>query len=61
MCSNSRLVIAPGATVGARNTRTHILWERDYGEVSPLRGVRLGDAQHALSVGVSVLPLNVSA
>jgi len=28
-----------------------------YGDVSPLRGVILGGAQHTLSVGVSVLPL----
>jgi transglutaminase-like putative cysteine protease len=33
-------------------------WGRDYGDVSPLRGVLLGGAQHALYVSVSVLPLN---
>jgi len=32
-------------------------WGRDYGDVSPLRGVILGGAQHTLSVGVSVVPL----
>jgi transglutaminase-like putative cysteine protease len=32
-------------------------WGRDYGDVSPLRGVILGGAQHTLSVGVSVIPL----
>jgi len=31
-------------------------WGRDYGDVSPLRGVILGGAQHALEVGVSVTP-----
>jgi len=31
---------------------------RDYGDVSPLRGVILGSAQHTLEVGVSVLPLD---
>jgi len=32
-------------------------WGRDYGDVSPLRGVVLGSAAHELSVGVSVVPL----
>jgi transglutaminase-like putative cysteine protease len=31
-------------------------WGRDYGDVSPLRGLILGGAQHALEVGVSVTP-----
>jgi transglutaminase-like putative cysteine protease len=33
-------------------------WGRDYGDVSPLRGVILGGAEHALEVGVSVLPVD---
>ncbi len=33
-------------------------WGRDYGDVSPLRGVILGAAQHTLSVGVNVMPLD---
>jgi transglutaminase-like putative cysteine protease len=32
-------------------------WGRDYGDVSPLRGVLLGGAKHTLHVGVSVTPL----
>ena len=35
-----------------------VAWGRDYGDVSPLRGVILGGAHHTLEVGVSVLPLN---
>jgi transglutaminase-like putative cysteine protease len=35
-----------------------LAWGRDYGDVSPLRGVILGAAQHTLSVGVSVTPLD---
>ena len=31
-------------------------WGRDYGDVSPLRGVLLGGAGHRLFVGVSVVP-----
>jgi transglutaminase-like putative cysteine protease len=34
-----------------------LAWGRDYGDVSPLRGVILGSAQHKLEVGVSVIPL----
>jgi transglutaminase-like putative cysteine protease len=32
-------------------------WGRDYGDVSPLRGVILGGGAHDLRVGVSVIPL----
>ena len=40
-------------------TTRHITmaWGRDYGDVSPLRGVVLGGAEHALRVGVSVTPI----
>jgi transglutaminase-like putative cysteine protease len=34
-----------------------LAWGRDYGDVSPLRGVMLGGAEHTLTVGVSVVPL----
>ena len=33
-------------------------WGRDYGDVSPLRGVVLGNAAHDLFVGVNVSPVN---
>jgi len=32
-------------------------WGRDYGDVSPLRGVVLGGRQQTLAVGVSVIPV----
>jgi transglutaminase-like putative cysteine protease len=35
-----------------------IAWGRDYGDVSPLRGVLLGGADHTLTVGVSMAPLD---
>jgi transglutaminase-like putative cysteine protease len=35
-----------------------LAWGRDYGDVSPLRGVILGGAGHTLHVGVSVTPLD---
>ena len=34
-------------------------WGRDYGDVSPIRGVLLGCGEHSLSVAVDVLPLGV--
>jgi transglutaminase-like putative cysteine protease len=34
-----------------------VAWGRDYGDVSPLRGVILGGGQHVLHVGVSVVPV----
>ena len=34
-----------------------LAWGRDYGDVSPLRGVVLGGSKHTLHVGVSVIPL----
>jgi transglutaminase-like putative cysteine protease len=33
-----------------------VAWGRDYGDVSPLRGVVLGGGEHDLSVAVSVVP-----
>ncbi|HEY2432760.1 MAG TPA: transglutaminase family protein [Vicinamibacterales bacterium] len=33
-----------------------VAWGRDYGDVSPLRGVVLGGGEHELSVAVSVVP-----
>jgi transglutaminase-like putative cysteine protease len=34
-----------------------LAWGRDYGDVSPLRGVVLGGHEHTLHVGVSVTPM----
>lgn len=35
-----------------------LAWGRDYSDVSPLSGVVLGGGKHALSVGVSVVPVD---
>jgi transglutaminase-like putative cysteine protease len=40
--------------VGLRHVT--VAWGRDYGDVSPLRGVLLGGADHSLQVSVSVVP-----
>jgi transglutaminase-like putative cysteine protease len=37
-----------------------LAWGRDYGDVSPLRGVMLGGEEHTLTVGVSVVPLDAA-
>jgi transglutaminase-like putative cysteine protease len=42
--------------VGERHVT--LAWGRDYGDVSPLRGVLLGGTEHALHVAVSVTPLS---
>jgi transglutaminase-like putative cysteine protease len=34
-----------------------VAWGRDYGDVSPVRGVILGGGQHTLAVGVTVVPV----
>ena len=34
-----------------------VAWGRDYGDVSPLRGVVLGGEHQVLHVGVSVVPI----
>lgn len=38
-----------------------LAWGRDYGDVSPLRGVVLGGRDHTLHVGVSVTPTSEDA
>ena len=45
-------------TNGVRGGLDHIAlaWGRDFGDVSPLRGVILGGGQHTLTVNVDVVP-----
>ena len=47
----------PTNDVVADDRHVTVAWGRDYGDVSPLRGVILGGGQHALHVGVSVVPV----
>ena len=47
----------PTNNVIAGERHVTVAWGRDYGDVSPLRGVLLGGAGHRLYVGVSVLPV----
>ena len=37
-----------------------LAWGRDYGDVSPLRGLILGGRQHTLKVGVDLEPLSIT-
>ena len=38
-----------------------LAWGRDFGDVSPMRGVILGGGAHELEVAVTVLPLAAPA
>ena len=51
--------VALDPTNGLLPTERHVIlaWGRDYGDVSPLRGVVLGGQDHTLRVGVSVTPV----
>jgi transglutaminase-like putative cysteine protease len=55
--------VALDPTNDLRVGRDHvtIAWGRDFGDVSPLRGVILGGGEHELSVNVSVQPLLATA
>jgi transglutaminase-like putative cysteine protease len=54
--------VALDPTNGLLPTLRHVIlaWGRDYGDVSPLRGVVLGGQDHTLHVGVSVTPVSAA-
>jgi len=54
--------VALDPTNGLLPTLRHVVlaWGRDYGDVSPLRGVVLGGQDHTLHVGVSVMPVSAA-
>jgi transglutaminase-like putative cysteine protease len=54
---NGWVDLDPTNNVIAGERHVTVAWGRDYGDVSPLRGVLLGGAGHRLYVGVSVLPV----
>ena len=49
----------PTNNVRVRQEHVTLAWGRDFGDVSPLRGVILGGGSHTLSVHVAVQPLPV--
>ena len=55
--------VALDPTNDRRVGRDHVTlaWGRDFGDVSPLRGVILGGGEHDLTVGVSVTPLSLAS
>jgi transglutaminase-like putative cysteine protease len=55
--------VALDPTNNLRVGRDHvtIAWGRDFGDVSPLRGVILGGGDHELTVNVSVQPLPIAS
>jgi transglutaminase-like putative cysteine protease len=48
----------PTNNVVPSNGHVTLAWGRDYGDVSPLRGLILGGGAHTLKVGVDMEPLN---
>lgn len=40
----------------ARDEHVVLAWGRDYGDISPVRGIILGGGRHSLSVGVELAP-----
>lgn len=56
--ANGWVDLDPTNNVVAGERHVTVAWGRDYGDVSPLRGVLLGGARHRLMVGVSVVPLD---
>ncbi len=46
----------PTNDVIPKQAHVTLAWGRDFGDVSPLRGIILGGGEHQLKVGVSVLP-----
>jgi len=55
---NGWVDLDPTNNVVAGERHVTVAWGRDYGDVSPLRGVLLGGARHRLYVGVSVVPVD---
>lgn len=51
----------PTNNVRVRQEHVVLAWGRDFGDVSPLRGVILGGGSHTLTVNVAVQPLPRSA
>ena len=51
------LDLDPTNDVVPSNGHVTVAWGRDYGDVSPLRGLILGGGAHILKVGVDMLPL----
>lgn len=50
----------PTNAVQPSDRHVTLAWGRDYGDVSPLRGVMLGGGDHTLHVGVSMTPADES-
>ncbi|HLY57214.1 MAG TPA: transglutaminase family protein, partial [Stellaceae bacterium] len=47
----------PTNDLRVRDEHIVLAWGRDYGDVSPIRGVLLGGGEHSLDVAVEVIPL----
>jgi len=54
------LDLDPTNNVHVGTDHVTVAWGRDFGDVSPLRGVILGGGTHDLSVSVTVEPLEAA-
>ncbi len=57
-CGQGWLDMDPTNDVAPTDGHVTLAWGRDYGDVSPLRGLILGGGQHTLKVAVDMEPLN---
>lgn len=58
-CPNTGWIdIDPTNNLMPSNRHITVAWGRDYGDVSPIRGVILGSGEHSLKVAVDVIPLH---
>jgi len=55
---NGWVDVDPTNNVLVSTSHVTLAWGRDYGNVSPIRGVIVGGGQHALQVSVDVAPLD---
>ncbi|WP_200306892.1 transglutaminase-like domain-containing protein, partial [Paracraurococcus ruber] len=51
----------PTNDVVVRDEHVVLGWGRDYGDISPVRGVMLGGGEHGLSIGVDLEPVGEEA
>ncbi len=52
------LDIDPTNNIAPSESHVCVAWGRDYGDVSPVRGVILGGGEHSITVAVEVLPID---
>jgi transglutaminase-like putative cysteine protease len=56
--SNTWMDFDPTNNLRAGTDHITVAWGRDYGDICPIQGVFVGGGQHAMHVGVDVVPVN---